>query len=127
MAKFLGDCGAEVVHIESGTRPDNMRSTLPMKDNLPGINRSAAFARYNSSKYGVSLNLGNPKGVEIARRLTAWADVVVENFSSGTMERMGLGYDETQEGQRGHHRGEPAHVRAQRSAGKAPRPGIAAG
>ncbi len=94
VTKLLGDCGAEVVHIESGTRPDNMRSTLPMKDNIPGINRSAAFARYNSSKYGVSLNLGHPKGVDIARRLTAWADVVVENFSSGTMGRMGLGYDE---------------------------------
>ncbi len=94
VAKFLGDYGAEVIHIESGTRPDNMRSTLPMKDNVPGINRSAAFARYNSSKYGVSLNLGNPKGVEIARRIVAWADVVVENFSSGTMERLGLGYEE---------------------------------
>ena len=94
VAKFLGDYGAEVVHIESGTRPDNMRSTLPMKDNVPGINRSAAFARYNSSKYGISLNLANPKGVEIARRIVAWADVVLENFSSGTMERLGLGYEE---------------------------------
>ena len=94
VAKFLGDYGAEVIHIESGTKPDNMRSTLPMKDNIPGINRSAAFARYNSSKYGVSLNLANAKGVEIARRLVAWADVVLENFSSGTMERLGLGYEE---------------------------------
>jgi benzylsuccinate CoA-transferase BbsF subunit len=94
VARFLGDYGAEVIHIESGTRPDNMRSTLPMKDNVPGINRSAAFARYNSSKRGISLNLGKPKGVEIARRIAAWADVVVENFSSGTMERLGLGYEE---------------------------------
>ena len=94
VAKFLGDCGAEVIHIESGTKPDNMRSTLPMKDNVPGINRSAAFARYNNSKLGISLNLGNPKGVEIARRIAARADVVVENFSSGTMERLGLGYEE---------------------------------
>lgn len=92
VARFLGDCGAEVVHVESGTRPDNMRATLPMKDNIPGINRSAAFARYNGSKYGITLNLAHPRGVEIARRLAAWADVVVENFSSGTMERMGLGY-----------------------------------
>lgn len=94
VAKFLGDYGAEVIHIESGTKPDNMRSTLPMKDNIPGINRSAAFARYNSSKYGISLNLGNPKGVEIARKIAAWADVVLENFSSGTMERLGSGYEE---------------------------------
>ncbi len=94
VARVLGDCGADVVHVESGTRPDNMRGTLPMKDNIPGINRSAAFARYNASKRGISLNLGHPKGVEIARRLAAWADVVVENFTSGTMEKMGLGYDD---------------------------------
>jgi len=94
VGKFLGDYGAEVIHIESGTKTDNLRNTLPMKDNVPGINRSAAFARYNSSKYGVSLNLANPKGVEIARRIVAWADVVLENFSSGTMERLGLGYEE---------------------------------
>ena len=91
-AKFLGDCGAEVVHIESGTSPDNMRSTIPMRDNVPGINRSAAFARYNSSKYGLSLNLKQPNGVDMAKKIVAWADVVVENFSSGTMERLGLGY-----------------------------------
>ena len=92
--KFLGDCGAEVVHIESGTSPDNMRSTSPMRDNVPGINRSAAFARYNSSKYGLSLNLKKPEGVDLARRIVAWADVVVENFSSGTMEGLGLGYED---------------------------------
>ncbi len=82
VAKFLGDHGAEVVHIESSTRADNLRATLPMRDNIPGINRSAAFARYNSSKYGVSLNLSHPKAVEIAKKIVAWADIVLENFNS---------------------------------------------
>lgn len=91
-SKFLGDCGAEVIRIESGTSPDNMRSTAPMKDNVSGANRSAAFARYNSSKRGVSLNLKKPLGVDIAKKIVAWADVVVENFNSGTMDRLGLGY-----------------------------------
>ncbi len=91
-AKFLGDCGAEVIHVESGTSPDNMRGTTPMRDNVPGVNRSAAFARYNSSKYGLSLNLKKPEGLSLAKRIVAWADIVVENFSSGTMERLGLGY-----------------------------------
>jgi benzylsuccinate CoA-transferase BbsF subunit len=95
-AKYLGDCGAEVIHVESGTNPDNLRSTVPMKDNTPGINRSAAFARYNSSKYGISLNLKDPRGADIARRLVAWSDVVIENFSSGAMERLGLGYADLQ-------------------------------
>jgi len=95
-AKFMGDCGAEVVHIESGVNPDNLRSTVPMKDSVPGINRSATFARYNSSKYGISLNLKHPRGADIARRLVAWSDVVIENFSSGAMERLGLGYVDLQ-------------------------------
>jgi len=93
-AKFLGDCGAEVIHVESGTSPDNMRGTTPMRDNVPGVNRSAAFARYNSSKYGLSLNLKKPEGLGLAKRVVAWADIVVENFSSGTMERLGLGYQD---------------------------------
>ncbi len=94
MAKFLGDYGAEVIHIESSTSPDNLRSTTPMKDNVPGINRSAAWARYNSSKYGVSLNLRTPRGVEVGKKIVVWADVVVENFRSGTMEKLGLGYED---------------------------------
>ena len=92
--KFLGDCGAEVIRIESYTSPDNLRSISPMKDGIPGINRSATFARYNSSKYGISLNLRHPKGLEIAKRIVAWADVVLENFTPGAMERLGLGYEE---------------------------------
>jgi len=93
-AKFLGDCGAEVIHIESTTNPDNLRSTIPMKDNIPGINRSAVFARYNSSKYGITLNLKDARGVNIAYKLVEWADIVIENFRTGTMDRLGLGYDQ---------------------------------
>lgn len=92
VSKFLGDCGAEIIHIESATNPDNLRGTVPMKDDIPGINRSAVFARYNSSKYGVSINLKHPRGVELARRLVAWSDIVVENFTPGVMERLGLSY-----------------------------------
>lgn len=91
-AEFLGDFGAQVIHIESYTSPDNLRSISPMKDGKSGINRSATFTRYNASKYGVSLNLKHPKGVEVARRIVAWADIVIENFTPGAMERLGLGY-----------------------------------
>jgi len=91
--EFLGDFGAEVIRIESYTNPDNLRSISPMKDGISGINRSATFARYNCSKYGLSLNLKHPKGLEIAKRLIAWADIVLENFTPGVMERLGLGYE----------------------------------
>jgi len=45
-------------------------------------------------KYGISLNLNNPKAVDIFKKLIAWADVLIEGFTTGTMEKRGLGYDE---------------------------------
>ena len=89
---WLAHHGAEVIRIESLTRPDELRGIEPFKDGIPGINRSGCYANYNSNKYGIALNLKHPKGVEVAKRIVAWADVAVENFTPGTMERKwGLG------------------------------------
>lgn len=94
IAMWLAHHGAEVIRIESLTRPDELRSIEPFKDGIPGINRSGCYANYNSNKYGMALNLNHPKGVVVAKRIVAWADVLVENFTPGTMERKwGLGYD----------------------------------
>ncbi len=92
--KLLADSGAQVIRIESYSSADNLRSISPMKGGVSGINRSATFARYNSSKYGITLNLKHPKGTELARRIVAWADIVVENFTPGVMEKLGLGYED---------------------------------
>jgi len=92
--KFMADYGAEVIKVESNSIPDNIRLTTPFKDNIAGVNRSAMFANYNSSKYSLSLNLNHPKGLEIAKRLVAWADVVVESFRPGMMKYWGLDYEE---------------------------------
>ena len=92
--KTLGDQGAEVIRIESKTRPGVWRVTPPFKDNVVGFNRGGVFNVINTSKRSVTLNLSHPKGVEVAKRLVAWADVVTENFAGGTMERMGLGYED---------------------------------
>jgi benzylsuccinate CoA-transferase BbsF subunit len=94
VTKHLADYGATVVRIESQKRLDIMRATLPYKDARPGIDRSGYYAFYNSNKYDISLDLAHPKGKEVARRLVAWADVVVENFAPGTMESLGFGYDD---------------------------------
>ncbi len=94
VTKCLADHGAFVVRIESMTHLDAIRTTRPYKDNIPGINRAGFYAAYNSNKYGISLNLKQPKGVEVARRIVAWADIVAESFLPGTMEQWGLGYDE---------------------------------
>jgi benzylsuccinate CoA-transferase BbsF subunit len=93
-AKALADCGAEVIKVEGRSRPDVERATVPpFKDNVLGLNRGGHFNSVNTSKQSLALNLAKPKGIEVARKLVGWADVVVENFSGGAMERMGLGYE----------------------------------
>lgn len=120
--KYLADHGATVVHIESTTHPETLRLAPPFRDNIPGINRSGFFANYNTSKYGVSLNLAHPKGREIARRLIMWADIVAESYTPGVMARWGLDYESVrrfkpeviylstcQMGQTGPHAGHPGY------------------
>lgn len=92
--KLLADFGAEVIKIETATRPDILRLTPPFKDGRRGLNRSGYFSNRNTSKKSVALNLSMPAGVALARRLIALADVVANNFTPGTMEKWGLGYEE---------------------------------
>ena len=90
----LAAYGATVVRIESQAMADGIRSSAPYKDGVPGINRSGFFGYVNPNKYSLALNLNAPGGMEIAKRLVAWSDVVNENFSPGRMERWGLGYED---------------------------------
>jgi len=97
IGKHMADHGATVVHVESRERPDGFRQNYPpYKDNKPGINRSGAFTMCNNNKYGVTINLKAKGGVDLAKRLIAWADIVIENFTPGTMKKLGLGYDDMQ-------------------------------
>jgi crotonobetainyl-CoA:carnitine CoA-transferase CaiB-like acyl-CoA transferase len=91
----LGNYGATVVKVESIARLDAIRLSAPYKDGKPGYDRSATYAYYNPNKRSMSLSLlKHPRGKEIARRLIAWADVVVESFRPGVFARWGFGYDE---------------------------------
>jgi crotonobetainyl-CoA:carnitine CoA-transferase CaiB-like acyl-CoA transferase len=95
ISTYLADYGAEVVHIESHKRPDQYRLYPPFKDNKPGINRGLDFVIYSHNKYGITLDLRHPKGIEVAKRLVKnWANVVTENFTPGVMKRLGLDYEE---------------------------------
>ena len=92
--KVLADHGAEVIKIEGGNkRIDNQRLNMPFKDDIVGVNRGAIFNPFNTGKRSVAINLAHPKGVELAKGLVAWADIVTENFAGGTIEKMGLGYE----------------------------------
>jgi len=93
VGKHLGEHGATVIRVESRSRPDGFRVHYPpYKDNVPGLNRTGSFALFNDSKLGITLNLKAPRGREIAHRLVRWADVLIENFVPGVMERNGLDY-----------------------------------
>lgn len=92
--KQLGDYGATVVRIESPLRPDPIRTSQPFKDNRPGLERSGYFAYFNANKYSIALDLNRPKGLELAAKLTGWADIVVENFRPGVMEKWGFSYED---------------------------------
>ncbi|MDO8562454.1 MAG: CoA transferase, partial [Candidatus Limnocylindria bacterium] len=94
VGKYLGNLGAEVIRIESSKNLDVFRATYPpYKDNQPGPDRAGMFAFYNDGTRSVTLNLKDPRGVELAKRLIARADVLVESFTPGTVERLGLGPD----------------------------------
>jgi crotonobetainyl-CoA:carnitine CoA-transferase CaiB-like acyl-CoA transferase len=60
---------------------------------VPGINRSAFHTQYNTNKFSMSLDLTNPKAREVTRRLVAWADVIGDSMTPGTMAKLGLDYE----------------------------------
>lgn len=91
--RWLATMGAEVIHLESHRRPSN-RTWPPFADDVQGLNRSGLYNLYNGSKLSLTLNLRTDAGREIARSLIAISDVVTENYSTGTMEKLGLGYQE---------------------------------
>lgn len=86
---ILADLGAEVIKVEAPGRGDDLRRYPPVH---PQLDQGAPFLWSNRNKESVVLDLKSPEGVDLAKALIAQADVVVENFSSGVMERLGLGY-----------------------------------
>jgi crotonobetainyl-CoA:carnitine CoA-transferase CaiB-like acyl-CoA transferase len=87
---ILADMGADVIKIEAPGRGDDLRRYPPVHADLK---HGAPFLWTNRNKRSVALDLKSPEAVTIARELIATADVVVENFSTGVMERFGLDYE----------------------------------
>ena len=91
---LLADLGARVIKVESPER-GRERVSLGVKRRRDGVEERVPAAQYRDrNKLGVTLDLKTPAGVELFRELVRHADVVTENFSVGTMERLGLGYEE---------------------------------
>ncbi len=92
--KYLADFGAQVIKIESTKHPDIGRLSAPFKDNIIHPDRSAFFLHSNTSKLSITLNIRHPKGVEIAKKIVRISDIVMENFTPGVIDKLGLGYNE---------------------------------
>ena len=95
--RYLAEYGATVVRVESRGRPEVLRLAAPYKDGVAGIDRSGYFANMNSNKYGVAISMRHPRARDLVLRMAKWADVVTENFTPGTMENWGLGYEDLAE------------------------------
>ena len=94
----LAHLGAEVIHIESAKRPDlYRRTTLDTSGAEFGLDESGMFNQWNQGKLGVAVDLSDPRGIEVVKDLVRVSDVVVQNFATGVLERLGLGYDELRE------------------------------
>lgn len=92
--KILGDLGAEVIKVESRTRPCLSRIDVQVSASQPGnFDDKPWFAHLNTSKKSLALDMKKPEAWELLGPLVEWADVVVENFSPGTMAKLGLDYD----------------------------------
>jgi benzylsuccinate CoA-transferase BbsF subunit len=91
--RYLAEHGARVVRIESAKRPDFLRVLFLTPDSKHGLDGSPMYVLLNPDKESVALNMAESEGVELARRLVAWADVVVENFSPGVMAKWGLDWE----------------------------------
>ena len=86
---FLGDLGADVVKIERPGRGDPSRAF----DAMFGPGNSSYFAGMNRNKRSIALDLSSAEGKAVARRLLSTADIVIENFRPGVMDKLGLGYE----------------------------------
>lgn len=108
--RFFTSLGAEVIKVEHASKVDGMRmgigvvgpggraardaATEPLEASTSGsLDRSGAFMEINAGKRSLRLNLKHPRGKELLSRLLQDADMIIEGFSPGTMERMGFGYE----------------------------------
>jgi crotonobetainyl-CoA:carnitine CoA-transferase CaiB-like acyl-CoA transferase len=90
--QFLAALGADVIHVESIQRIDGMRpaATIPFASRERWWEYSSFFLNINVNKRGLTLNLDDPAGMALAKRLIGWADLVVENYTPRVMEHFGL-------------------------------------
>jgi crotonobetainyl-CoA:carnitine CoA-transferase CaiB-like acyl-CoA transferase len=94
VGQMFAEMGAEVIKVEDTHHFDWWRGSLSMAPpEMEPIERAAVFNTANRGKRGVTLDLASARGIEILKRLIEVCDILVENFSPGVMDRLGLGYE----------------------------------
>lgn len=92
--KYLGDHGAEVIRVETATRPDMTRVDRRFsKSSRSSLDDKPWFAHVNSSKRSLSINLKKENSREVILELIKWADVINENFTPGTLDQLGYSWE----------------------------------
>lgn len=127
---ILADLGATVIKVENPADPDYTRTFPPLLPREGAEPLSGFFAQYNRNKLGMTLNLKSPGSADVLDRLVARADVLVENFRPGTMDRLGHGYERLRQvnprlvyaalsgyGQSGPYRSRPAYDNSAQATG----------
>jgi crotonobetainyl-CoA:carnitine CoA-transferase CaiB-like acyl-CoA transferase len=93
VSKDLANLGASVVHVESDKKVDPLRYIPPWKGRIPNPANGHTPANFNQSKLGLALDLAHERAREVAWKLVDWADVVIESFTPGTAEKLGIGWE----------------------------------
>ncbi len=91
--RYLAHFGAEVIRVESRKRPDNNRQFYPAGSTVIDPDLAPSFGEFNANKLSLGLNLEDPRGIEIVRRLARISDVVLDNFAARVLENFGLDYE----------------------------------
>ncbi len=94
IGRALADFGATVIRVESSTKVETARLMSPFYGGLAGVENSALYINCNAGKLGLALDLAVAEAREVVKEMARWADVVVESFTPGLMERWGLGYEQ---------------------------------
>jgi crotonobetainyl-CoA:carnitine CoA-transferase CaiB-like acyl-CoA transferase len=90
--RYFADHGATVIRVESKQRPDFLRLLKMVPGQAGGLDAAEHFGVLNANKRSVAINLSDPRGVAVAKRLALWADCIAENFAPGAMKKWGLDY-----------------------------------
>ena len=89
----LADMGAEVIKVETRQRMDYMRRGRPIIGSEPDPEQHPMFHNVNRSKLSIAVNTTKPEAIDLIKKLVAHCDIVLENFSPGVMDRLGLSND----------------------------------